>query len=324
MYDSSKSPTLIRPVASRHTKSFLHLIYEGITEKGYISGIVRNRMVNPDFYIKNVPKEGLDKDVSDRKEMVLLVRDYELYLSTGRNTLRRYVTAILNQYLEGCNEEYCYLNDVTYNDFVDELCSFRSDLLIKFSNDSAFVSDGFVIPSSGLFEAISLECIDRFGVEYTFCHEDNLFENDAVNGKNSFFVMFDRDYHPEYRTHEMYKECISLCADFGYKPLVSSPQFELWMLMHMNGVNYGKPSYDKYKYELLRLLQEFDPYSRSKREKFMTPERFQDYYKDGVAHAIEVSKSDIFVSDPLLLMDHAGTNLGLFFESILKQEYGGH
>lgn len=323
MYDSSKGPMLARPSPSRHTKSFYHIIYEGITEKGYMTEVIRNRMVNHGIIIKHVDKQGIDKDVSDRKDMILLVRDYEIYVTEGRNTPRRFITAIINQYLEGCSEEYRILNDATFNDFVNELCEFRTELLSKYSSDPKYVRDGFVIPSSGLFERIADDCINRFGIQFTFSPEDKLFDIEHADGTNSYYVMFDRDYHPELRTHEMYRECLDLCKEFGYNPLVSTPQFELWLLMHFYGADFGKPSFDRYKQHVLNQLQMFDYYSRTKREKFMTKERFIEYYKDNIGYAIETSKNKLFTSNPALLMDHAGTNLGEFFESIIKPEFRG-
>lgn len=280
-------------------------------------------MVSDNISIKHVPKDGIDKDVSDRKDMILLVRDYEIYLTTGRNTLRRFITAVLNQYLKGCNEEYRIRNEATYNDFVDDLCDFRIELLSRYSMDESYVKDGFVSPSSGLFDRLASDCIERFGIGFTFFPEDKLFENDSIEGSNSYFVMFDRDCHPEFRTHEMYCECLELCQKFGYTPLVSTPQFELWMLMHMVGVDFGTPSFNRYKHHILNQLQRFDYYSRTSREKFMTRERFIEYYKDNIGHAIETSKNGLFTTDPALLMDHAGTNLGEFFESIIKPEFRG-
>ncbi len=323
MYDPSKSPMLSRPAPSRRTKSFYHIIYEGITERGYVSGIIGNKMLSQGIIIKHIFKDGIDKDVSDRKEMIHLVRDYEIYLTTGKNTPRRYITAVLNQYLEGCNEEYRIRNEASFNDFVDVLCDFRAELLSRYSSDNKYVKDGFVIPSSGLFDKLAADCVERFGIGFTFSPEDKLFENDHIDGSNSFYIMFDRDYHSELRTHEMYRECLDLCDEFGYKPLVSTPQFELWMLMHMCGADFGNPSFDRYKQHVLDQLQMFDYYSRTSREKFMTRERFNEYYKDNIGYAIEMSKNSLFTSDPVLLMDHAGTNLGQFFESIIKPEFRG-
>ena len=190
----------------------------------------------------------------------------------------------------------------------------------KYSSESRYVADGFVVSSSGFMEAIAEECINTFNIPFTWSPEDTLFSRDPCNGTNKICIMFDRDYHPELRTHEMYKRYLALCEQYGYLPLVSTPQFELWMLMHMYGVDYGKPSFDRYKQYLIKQLQQYDYYSRTSREKFMTRERFDEYYRYNIQHAIESSESNLFCRDPEKLMDHPGTNLGVFFKEILSED----
>ena len=318
MYDSSKAPNLQRPSPTRHSKVFYHIISEGITETGYLNGIVRNRLLAHDKFIKQISKSGIDKDASDREVMIQIAHDYELYMTTGKNTPRRYVTAVLNQYLDGCKDEYAIVAGKDFNCFVMELCELRDCIVSKYSSDPRYVSDGFVVPSSRFMEAIGEECINTFHIPFSWSPEDTLFTRDSCNGANKICIMFDRDYHPELRTHEMYQRYLTLCKQYGYLPLVSTPQFELWMLMHMYGVDYGKPSFDRYKPHLIRQLQQYDFYSRTAREKFMTRERFDEYYRYNIQHAIESSESNLFSRDPEKLMDHPGTNLGVFFKDVLR------
>ncbi len=322
MYDPNQKTSLSRTFTPRPTKTIYHIICEGLTEKGYLIGMRKKGLFLPHVRVLTVSKDGLDRDASDRMEMISILRDYEIYLSEGKNTLRRFITVVLDSYYVNSKEEYSITTGNSYKQFVEELCAFRSELMAELDR-LPYVSDGFVVPNSGLMDAVSESCVSRFKIDYTWSSEDQLFDRDHADGKDVFCVMFDRDFHPELRTHEMYSECLSLCNELGYQPLVSTPQFELWMLMHFYGVNYGKPSFDRYKQYMLRQLQQFDYYSRTEKEKVMSLSRFEEYYQYNIWHAIETSKDNMFTDDVVSLMDHPGTNLGSFFEKIVKNDDGG-
>ncbi len=185
------------------------------------------------------------------------------------------------------------------------------------------VHSGIVDEDSDLYRCIETDLDDLFSVEFHMGNTD-VFTGPKRTQEQSerVFIIFDRDFSQKYFNHEMYCECVDRCKDLSYTPLVSSPKFELWMLMHHKDADFQKPSfypsYGHYISSELVKCGDLDAIPGSPSEKFISRERFETHYKHGISTAIRTSKDvSLFETGPEKLMDHAGTDLGGFIEDVV-------
>ena len=132
------------------------------------------------------------------------------------------------------------------------------------------------------------------------------------------FVVFDRDLDPncpELRTDEEYGMVLNMCQSLGFEPLVSTPMFEFWLLLHHEGVDvtaYG-PSL-LYKNDILRDLESLE----GGRSKGISQRRFDRFYLGTFPRAVDASRTPPLTTDPRRLVDTPGTNVGVELESLLS------
>ena len=142
-------------------------------------------------------------------------------------------------------------------------------------------------------------------------------------------LMFDRDYweSPDEnipdeviskQSHNSYLEIVKRCLDMNYTPVLSTPLFEFWLLMHHKD-DIGDVK--KYKMDLLssrdkieRKLRDLEGYKDN--GKRLSEERKRFYVKT-FPEAVEVSK--ILETDPLELIFKSGTNVGVVLMGLMDQ-----
>ena len=141
-------------------------------------------------------------------------------------------------------------------------------------------------------------------------NDENTDETDSDYSNRLVFVVFDRDFHPSKqfkRRDEDYVKYINKCRDRnrGYIVLMTNPAFELWLLMHHEGVDYDEVfkngnNLTDVKRALFRLE---DPYFRNGMEydktynevmKHISPDRYRDNYEGKFLIAYENSKCQFF------------------------------
>ena len=142
--------------------------------------------------------------------------------------------------------------------------------------------------------------------------------NSYEPSKDRVFVVFDRDLGPncpELRTDEEYGRVLNMCQSLGFEPLVSTPMFEFWLLLHHEGVDvtaYG-PSL-LYKNDILRDLESLE----GGRSKGISQRRFDRFYLGTFPRAVDASRTPPLTTDPRRLVDTPGTNVGVELESLLS------
>ena len=130
--------------------------------------------------------------------------------------------------------------------------------------------------------------------------------------------VFDRDLDPncpDIRTDEEYGRVLNMCQNLGFQPLVSTPMFEFWLLLHHESVDvtaYG-PSL-LYKNDILRDLESLE----GGRSKGISQRRFDRFYLGTFPRAVDASRTPPLTTDPRRLVDTPGTNVGVELESLLS------
>lgn len=295
----------------RNPKHLICVIAEGKTEKDYLDGIKNNIRFN-DVIIElmTVDKTVFDRDVSDRMNLVRYADDWRNLLSNGKCSLNRYVSIVLNAFYE------CYNHD---EGILDGLKQLQIDLCNDCTiNCSKYVNDDRVPYRSDLYKVIYSRCDEKFGSNKKL--EDMSIPADLDRDSYSvkdIYIMFDRDYDEERRNNKTYVDLIAEIEKRNYHALVTTPQFELWLLMHFKGASFDGINYRTNHTTIENRLAQFDIDEYSNNKKLLSGERLKQYM-DSIQTAIDTSlEPGRFETDPRKLVDGVGTNLGLFFKDVL-------
>ena len=135
--------------------------------------------------------------------------------------------------------------------------------------------------------------------------------NSYEPSKDRVFVVFDRDLDPncpELRTREEYHRVLDMCEDLGYVPVVSTPMFELWLLLHHEDADVsGIGPTLLYKDAIEDMLEDLELYAGKR----ITRERFDRYYRDTFPLAVEASRREPLTTDLRSLENMTGTRVGV-------------
>ena len=80
---SLSTPFNQRPSKIKPPKKVYHLIFEGRTEKDYFEQLNNHKLLVDNCYIRIIAKNGIERDMSDRMEMVKTATDYMVLKRTG-------------------------------------------------------------------------------------------------------------------------------------------------------------------------------------------------------------------------------------------------
>lgn len=297
-----------------------HVIFEGRTEMDYFDCLKDSGLLCDNLFFFKIAKKGIEQDMSDRMEMISSAYDYMLFIHEGKSTLRRYLAVELSDF-------YIQERDVvgkSYKEFRNELLDLRLEMLKHYRNHES-IHEGLVDSETNLHRVIAAELSQRYHVDYKMGNTDSFTSYKRPrDDSEKVFVVFDRDYNEEHFNHVMYQECIRKCEELGYFPIVTSPKFELWLLMHHKDADFAKPtfypSYGRHiSWELVK-CGDSDSMPESRTEKIISRERFDNHYRAGIITAIEKAKDkSLFVTGAVNLMDRPGTDLGGLVDSILDK-----
>ena len=222
-----------------------------------------------------------------------------------------------------------YFSDISKdNKAIDKENSTRCKRLLTIRNDSilaadeSVVKDGIVHNKEKMLKIV-LDLISQ-DAEYDPEYRKELSNPDIWDKSNKTvikgdrtFVVFDRDYdlnrYDETRTDDYYRGVFKECESLGYEVLLSTPDFEIWLLMHHDGVDYSEIGYTDRKQlnEILCKLENIDP----EKIKVIDERRFNTYYYPTFEKAVECSRQFDTELEPLLTK--IGSNVGLKLKSLL-------
>lgn len=300
-----------RSTGVRDHKTVVCVITEGETELDYLRYLKDyNKYSNTILSLHLIDKPVLERDVSDRMNLVNYMYDWRILVSSDKCPLRLYITIVLS-----CYYEY-YNNDVT---LIPELLKLRDQLCGFYEGH---FSDGRVPKESTLYKEIYSKCYKQF--TGSNCSPQEMLKPSGLDparfgdGEKNYYVMFDRDYDEERRNQSEYIRVIDEISKKMFKPLITTPQFELWLLMHFEDASFNGIRYNTYSGSILSRLAEKDIYEHGEGKKKIKKERFDAFYRDSIQTAIATSLDpDRFSTDPIELENKVGTNLGLFIRDVL-------
>lgn len=312
----------------------------------YIKCIGHRDFKKIEFELKNNNKRNSYDYSSITREFLLFITKDIVDILRKENSFAKNENTIVNQF-----EELCPGVDLIVNKNADgikkrTLDAIRTIVTDNLSQLESFKDDSIPFNEIDDYHTI-VRCIGKivsnnlFGIGIS----DFLpYERPHVNEYEKICVVFDRDYSKKYRDEKYYSETIEIIRKMNYRAIVTTPLFELWLLMHLKSDSYnGVEAYDKQyvldelkKYELKeysKLLKdkEFGDLAKKhidelnsrkkKKNKPMDKCRFKMYRKT-VGDAVKKSlESPPFTTDVEELNYEVGSNIGLFMEQILKDKY---
>ena len=289
-------------------KRTVYVIYEGRrTEKDYFTLFARSARNSDRFTLVELSKDGFDADRTDRPTMVELARGHMEMIRHRRFTPFLHVTTVLRNIETGCAGRA----DPGLLDRV------RRSVMVSLddrSSEGIVGPDGLVADDGRMNDLISRE-LDRRHVG----HGPDAFDlrGYVPRGRrydpsvDRVFVVFDRDLDPncpELRTREEYHRVLDMCEDLGYVPVVSTPMFELWLLLHHEGADVSRIGPTLLSKDAIEGMLEDLELCTGKR---ITRERFDRYYRDTFPLAVEASRREPLTTDLRSLENTVGTRVGI-------------
>ena len=138
---------------------------------------------------------------------------------------------------------------------------------------------------------------------------------DSNTERDRVFVVFDRDFDGDTynRSDDEYKKVFEKCDKKGYEILLSTPEFEIWLLMHHAGEDYSE--IDFWNRDIINnRLCELENINRYKIKKINSA-RYDQYYKGHFEDALAESKKLATKLNDLLT--GIGTNVGIKLKSLI-------
>ena len=291
--------------AGGHT---VYVIYEGRrTEKDYFTLFAKTARNSDRFTLIELSKDGFDADRTDRPTMVELARGHMEMIRHRRFTPFLHVTTVLR------NIETGSVGRVD-PDLFDRIRRSVMTALDSRSGAGIVGPDGLVADADRMNDLISRE-LDRRHVH----HGPDAFDLHGYTprgrrydpARDRVFVVFDRDLDPncpELRTGEEYHRVLDMCEGLGFTPVVSTPMFELWLLLHHEDADVsGIGPTLLYKDAIEDMLEDMELCAGKR----ITRERFDRYYRDTFPRAVEASKREPLTTDLRSLENMAGTRVGV-------------
>lgn len=303
---------LSRRVATRDKKKAICVVTEGRTEVDYLNCLKNtSHFDDSTLELKIADKTILDRDDSDRMSMVEFAEGWRILISNGSCPIRMYVSIVLDDYYRCCNSNRGILPDLCR--LREELCSDNTLF------DSRSTVGGNVPKGSTLYRDIFARCQRVFpdgGDPSNLPIPNDLCPEKRPN--REFYIMFDRDYDRDRRDAGYYNAVLDRIDKDGFHALVSTPQIEVWLLMHFEDALFDDISFNSFSGFIESRLGEFDRYEQSDRRKYIDDGRFDEYYRESIPLAITTSlDGGRFVTNPRELENQVGTNVGLFLKDVL-------
>ena len=304
----STSNNLNRLSKVRDPKTVICVVTEGLTEMDYLKIIKNNNYFDRTILeLEIADKTMFDLDVSDRMNLVRYVVGWRMLVGSGNCPLRMYVSIVLEYFYDH------YSFGINIKDDIQEL---HRECCERFGN---YVDNGIVPKGSNLYEDILRFCFkkypDRSGNTPSLIKPPKL--DPEISGSKRYYIMFDRDYSRDYRDTDDYNEVIDEMERNRIEALVTTPQFELWLLMHFKDVSFDEIEYNTPSMKIEHLLGKKDIFEYSDGKKHINDERAKIYDRDSILTAISTSLQDRFTTDVRELENKVGTRVGLFLRDDL-------
>ena len=324
----------------------LYMVYEGRkTEPNYFYRFAQEHNLEDRFNITPVPKDSFDIDNSDRDDLVELMRGYLTKVKQGKYTSFQYATDLMKDVfaqiiypkktdggIDLKNPFNPTLPGGSKKKLFEKLWEKRHACVREARNKRAVDSKKGVVTNFETMEKIVMnnikELMDLFGLSF----EDKNPDRNHPQSKQSHpldreFVVFDRDEDIS-RMDSDYEIIFDKCDRLGYDILLSTPNFEFWLLLHNeefdpreydNGFNAGEI--------ITYAIEDLEKYDGTHGYyKEIGDERYKTYYKGKFEYALSRSMAPYLATElrnspgKLGLINELGSNVGIKLNNLLSSD----
>lgn len=311
----------------------------------FVLGIYAERL-GIDIWLKEdecgneVEKKRIKNEIKSSMQNNSEPIEKELFIKNTSKILSSYIGTGIILSLKNKFEEINYVGNISIDtesiinlcsetiiEKCDDLKNMRKQILYDYEI-KRIVKSGLVSKKEKerLFDLITKKYIGRdsaFREEYTKELKDT-FDKSGIWDSNSKkeikndrkFVVFDRDYNfneskSDYNT---YLRIIEDCEKLGYDVLLSTPDFEIWLLMH-HDVDCSKYDYRTKRDILNDLLCKLEGIEKTDIKKIDDSRFLRNYNKERFQQALK--KSLELETNPKALLIYGGSNVGEKLNSLL-------
>lgn len=311
--------------SSVKTRRIVYIICEGLTEIEYLKNFnLLNRTTGKFEITFPYRKDTFDRRQTDRMQLVdMLYGEVELQ-RTGKFTTYRFVTEILHVMFD---------DEVLPETNVNEL----RDFIISYLESRGLHKNDYSYDFESMKKMI-MDCMcenKKFDYCSKLCDIDNSDRwhpkpKTSIKDIDRYFIVFDRDLRANCFEREridselQYESVFKRCEELGYEVLMSTPLFEIWLLMHHanSDTYYGSPDLSS-KMSILNNLKLYeqdgcDDWDLAELDKVkrISKDRLELYYNEnGFKTAVKKSKGQ--ETNLYKLLNNVGTNVGIKLESLL-------
>lgn len=308
MGHQSPSSILSRSEGVEPLRSLICIATEGrCTEPSYIDNLVN--MLKPNIECIYIEKKGIDEDNTRRRDLIMLALAEVRTKAGGKVHPFLLLTMVINQFYSQYPET---------KQKIEKLWEIRKSLFTSKENAHSCSND-----------ALIKECCEKLkrsfrGHPFEFEYTDDSFDQNIDSRDIYAYAMYDRDMLSDNNSNGFYKENLQLAKKNNVSLLVTNPNFELWLLLHHPGLNYDEidqlSAKDGFKKKILALEEKTTTF---KNFKHISRERFDTYYRDHIADAIDAINRNpgIFCKKLDDLETQRGSNVGDFLERIVNPHY---
>lgn len=211
---------ITRTSGVRERKKKYLIISEGyVTEINYFTEVKRlmsSKSGSPLADIVPLKRYHLQSGESDPKRVVSLTEQYIQMLKTSSYTVELFVGKIIDSIFEKDELSESEMRNI-------------GNCLKQYLNDHGLTKDGLVISYQDALADSRKLLKDEFNIDDFEMIDDEI---DYDESTDIICIVVDRD--KDCRNCEKYRTFIEECRKHGYRPYVTNPKFELWLLMHFD------------------------------------------------------------------------------------------
>jgi len=306
------------PEIKRKIRTKVYVIFEGMkTEPDYFTNFERYHKESACFQLESIPKEGIDWNETHRPTLFEIAHGFVKKETAGKLTDYYLTTIVLNDYKKWAEVQ----SDEEIKNTT--LINIRNSIIREMKTKNIVDDKSFIRNKTKALELIYAEIKKHTKhSEYVFDDVDLINNSEKDDSNFRVFIVFDRDFDmncPEKRTKEEYEKIISMSEKEKYEVLLSTPAFELWLLMHHQNIDYIDVDCQPFLLPPVEnLLYSSENLDKTRSHKRIDKYRFERYYLNNFEHAVERSKEYPFETDLKKLLERPGSNVGITLNSLLK------
>ena len=316
-----------QPQAEKRNKLLrtVYIIYEGRkTEPNYFHFFADEFSAGA-FTIDVVPKDSFDKDNTDRDALVQMMEGYVKKVTNEGYTPFQFVTEILKDMFSGLFD-----GDKSNVKLAKDISNKRKECINKLRNNRLVDRQGLITDRKKAQQIVIdsfKPLMERNGIEYHDLNPDriNSTESRKLAEDDRIFIVFDRDEDIS-RMESTYLKIFDECDRLGYEILLSTPHFELWLLMH-HDTDFTEFTMTR-PHEITMTLERLEEYhGPTGRYKCINKYRYDRYYRGKFEKALKVSHMNGYSLElrdkrigsglTLGLINNIGSNVGIKLKGLL-------